>query len=334
MTCQVGNPRPPFWVTVRSVNVTQTVIAATTDGTHWAAILGVVVTVVLVGVTAVLVWINGRQMRLTREALELTRDAVVATQKEADATAAAVQVAQEQLAASTEVTREAMRARVDQQSPRVVVRAIERDPHVWYPSTVGGDPNPATTGQQIQFQVPRQDDQPLFVRVDLHLRNEGTSSGWVSCSTVEFLAWPSASTARASFTFPKGEQSDLYFAVVSAQQGMQLPPYLRPRAPDSMLIGAGEDPEWVVRVELECPLGEWVKASPVEAEMTIVVKDAQDPGVEDEIPVTVTAAPFARDASNAGLIVVRQGTMDQPADPPLVDCVVMRRRRRYQGEAP
>lgn len=99
-----------------------------------------------------------------------------------------------------------------------------------------------------------------------------------------------------------------------------------------MLIGVGEDPEWVVRVELECPLGEWVKASPVEAEMTIAVKDAQDPGVEDEIPVTFRAAPFARDANNAGLIVVRQGIMDQPADPPLVDCSVYRRRRRYLWE--
>lgn len=146
----------------------------------------------LVSVTVVLVGITVRQVRLTRKALELTRDAVVATQKEADATAAAVQVAQEQVAASTEVTREAMRARVDQQAPRVLVRAIDRDPHVWYPSTVGGDPNPATTGPQIQFQVPRQDDQPLFVRVDLHLRNEGLAGGWVSCSAVEFLAFPRA----------------------------------------------------------------------------------------------------------------------------------------------
>ena len=57
----------------------------------------------LVAVTAVLVGITAHQVWFTREVLELTRDAVVASQKEAEATAALVN--------------EAVRARVDQRTP-------------------------------------------------------------------------------------------------------------------------------------------------------------------------------------------------------------------------
>jgi hypothetical protein len=264
---------------------------------------------VLVAVTAVLVGITVRQVRLTRKALELTRDAVVATQKEADATAASV--------------KEAVRARVDQRAPRVVVRQVDRDPHVWYPSTVGGKPNPATQAHQVVFELPRQNLQAMFVRADLHLRNEGLSSAWVSCSDIDFLAWPASSVARAFFTsqFP-GDPRMGWVEGTMIDQDL---------GPGPLFLEAGSDLRCRLRIELECPVGTWLDRSPVEAELTIRVADSQEPGVEDVIPVVVRASPFVID-TNTGKAVARQGILDQEPYPPLVECTVMRSRRRYQGE--
>ena len=64
---------------------------------------------------------------------------------------------------------------------------------------MGGNPNPADRGDLMMFRVPGQNDQPLFVRVDLHLRNEGLSSAWVSCSDIHFLAPLASSVVRAHF---------------------------------------------------------------------------------------------------------------------------------------
>lgn len=279
--------------------------------THWAAILGVVVTAVLVAVTAVLVGITAHQVRLTRQALgltakavELTKDAVAASQKEADATAAAVQ--------------EAVRARVDERAPRVVVREVAPHPLIWYPSTVGGSPNPADRGELMMFRVPAQNHEPLFVRVDLQLRNEGVSSAWVTCTPVEFLAPVAGGEARASFVTP-GPSINGQSTATNHGRG--------PR-----FAVAGEDLGPRVRIELQCPLGTWLASSPVEAEMTLLVTDSHEPGVEDEIEVLLRASPFVMDVNDAGRAVVRQGMPSGPLEPPLVECSVMRSQRRYSWE--
>jgi hypothetical protein len=262
--------------------VSAIVLAAGTDW-HWGVIAAVVVAAVAVGLN---VW----QVILTRRALGAAREA----------------------------TQEALKARVDQQAPRVVVRRIDRDPYVWYPSTTDGEPNPAKTAVQQQFQVPRQDAEPLFIRVDMFLRNEGASSAWVNRPAVDFLTWPASGQGRARFVAPDEDTS--------------LPMHLRPQLPDTLPIAAGQEPEWWLRVELQCPLGEWVKLGGVEAELAIRVVDAREPGIEDRIPVTIAASPFMGDVNNAGRIIVRQGLLDREPEPPLVKCWFTRATRRYSWE--
>jgi len=257
--------------------VTQTVIPATADGTHWGVVLAVLVAA---GVGALNAW----QVYLTRKALAVARDA----------------------------TQEGVKARVDQQAPRVVVRRVNRDRFVWFPSTVGGNPNPADRGELMMFRVPTHNDQALFVRVDLWLRNEGPSSGWVS-SSIKFLAPTAGSEARAYFVRPPTT------------------PYERGRVAP-VFIDTEADLEDCIRVELECPLSVWLASSPIEAELTIRVADSHEPGIEDEIPVLMRASPFMMDAHDAGRAVVRQGIMDAEPVPPLVECSVMRSHRRYSWE--
>src|SRR6266851_4113705 len=140
------------------VHVSPIVLAAGAD-THWG-VISAVLAALAVGV------LNAWQVYLTRKALNVAREATNAAWAGINAARAA--------------TEEALKARVDQQAPRVVVRRIDRDPYVWYPSANNGEPNPAKTGQQQQFQVPRQDSDQLFIRVDLFFRNEGVSSAWVT----------------------------------------------------------------------------------------------------------------------------------------------------------
>src|SRR5207248_622280 len=175
------------------------------------------------------------------------------------------------LAAARDATREAVKARVDQQAPRVVVRQVNRDRFVWSPPIKDGNPNPLDRGDLMMFRVPRQNDERLFVRVDLWLRNEGVSSGWVS-SSIRFLAPTASSEARAYFVGPTT-------------------PYERGRVAP-VFIATGADLDDCIRVELQCPLGVWLASSPIEAELTIRVPDSHEPGVEDEIPVRVKASPF------------------------------------------
>ena len=164
----------------------------------------------------------------------------------------------------------------------------------------------------MMFRVPGQNDQPLFVRVDLSLRNEGVSSGWVSSSDIDFLAPMAHSSARAHFVHPTT-------------------PYESGRT-GPVFSGADADLDDQIRIELECPLGVWLANSPIEAALSIRVTDSHEPGIEDEIAVLLRASPFAMDASDAGRAVVRQGLMDREPDPPLVECSVMRSRRRYSWD--
>ena len=60
--------------------------------------------------------------------------------------------------------------------------------------------------------------------------------------------------------------------------------------------------------------------------------DSHEPGVEDEIQVLLGASPFLMDANDAGQAVVRQGMPSRDPEPPLVECSVLRSRRRYSWE--
>jgi hypothetical protein len=241
-------------------------------GIHWAAIASGAVGAVLVGVTGTLVWVTTRYVRPT----------IV-------------------------LARETVRARVDQQAPRVIVQT-EDHPSVYYVSK-HGDPQPAKAAQpggtsSLELRVPAYNDQVLLVRTMLTSRNEGVGSDYV--------------------------------AVVESPMPLNagLPGRIRVRPANPVLLQplslasiGGVQTVLKFTVEVEMTVAEWLTRDLHVRHVVVSVQDLFEDGVGDSISVKITAGALVIDPNDAGRALVR-------LDPPPIVTEVGSVRRRYRGEPP
>ena len=237
---------------------------------HWAAITTVGATVVLVAVTGSLVWATTRYLK-----------------------------------PSITLAREAVRARVDQQAPRVVVTS-EDNPNVYY-HTDHGEPQPARAAPPGEassrvLRVPANDHVELLVRTKITVRNEGHGSGYVSVEA----------------------ESPVDQAGCSG--GIRvLPPYPVLLQPLSLAHIAGVQTILHFTVELKMTVEEWRASASHVRHISIMVSDLFDDGVEDSIPLTIAACAVVTNQNDAGQALIR-------LDPPPIVTQVGRSLRTYRGE--
>jgi hypothetical protein len=238
---------------------------------HWAAIISDAATTILVGATAALVWATTRYLK-----------------------------------PSITLAREAVRARVDDQAPRVMVVRKDDCTQVFWVSTAGGDPQPAE-GASLVLRIPAQEDQRLLVEVTLFLMNEGVGSGYVKVVP---------DPARA-------EQPGVV-RVIPPDRVLLHPASAFEQRSD-LVYPTGPPPVLRFRVQFEMAAKEWLASQEHNRRVQVLVHDLFEDGVADVIPVTITATALVMNPRDAGAALIR-------LDPPPVKSEVRSIHRRYRGE--
>jgi hypothetical protein len=206
------------------------------------------------------------------------------------------------------LARETIRARVDQQAPRAIV-GTEDNPNV-YSASQYGEPQPAKAAQpggtsSLELRVPAHNDQVLLVRTTVSTRNEGVGSGYVG--VVQSLTPGSA----------------------------RLPGCIRIRPPDPVLLQplslaqiAGVQTVVKFTVEVGMTVAEWLGSEQHTRHIQVRIHDLFADGVDDTIPVTITAGALVMDPNDSGRALVRL----EPPGP--IATRVGNIQRRYRGEPP
>src|SRR5579872_1420707 len=218
------------------------------------------------------------------------------------ATVALVWATTRYLKPSVVLAREATRARVDDQAPRAYVTKVTHNPNVWYPSTADdGKPNRANAST-VFVEVPSQNDQLLFVNVYLTIVNEGMGTGLL-------LMAPAPGELPGRIRIRDCEEGPLTLN------------------PISLKGTPGAQTEIGVKIEVEMTVKEWLTSPFHVRHATIFVHDLFEDGVEDSIPLTITAQAVALDTQNHGRGILQVGLSPAPAT-----AEVGKIHRRYRGE--